>query len=158
MRAASAAGSCSRRMPSTVTVPANGSSTPAAAANVVLLPDPFGPSSPTTSPRATSSDTPSTASVSPYRTRTAWRLRATRAGMGTPDDRERVPAGYSGGSRTGQAEVASHIAPGKPGAIWGSLAERVRVVVELLQVAVGPAEVVGDLVDDRLADFGPQIV
>ena len=43
------------------TDPSAGSSTPAASASSVLLPEPFGPSSPTISPRDTSRDTPSTA-------------------------------------------------------------------------------------------------
>jgi hypothetical protein len=46
-------------------VPAVGSSTPRIMLMVVVFPAPFGPSSPTISPRATSNDTPSTATVAP---------------------------------------------------------------------------------------------
>ena len=53
--------------PPTSTVPASGASRPTAMCTVVLLPAPFGPSSPKTSPFPTVSERPSTAVCEPYR-------------------------------------------------------------------------------------------
>jgi hypothetical protein len=51
--------------PSIATEPASGCTSPAISRNVVVLPQPLGPSSTTNSPSATSSDKPSTAARAP---------------------------------------------------------------------------------------------
>src|SRR5690606_14836498 len=55
-------------MPSSVALPAVGLSSVASTLMVELLPAPFGPMNPNTSPRGISNDTPRTASSLPYRT------------------------------------------------------------------------------------------
>src|SRR4029079_5735523 len=55
-----------RSRPSIAIDPAAGSSTPRSMLMVVVFPAPLAPSNPTISPRATSNDTPSTATVCPY--------------------------------------------------------------------------------------------
>ena len=63
-------------MPSIVTVPESGASRPTARLTDVLLPAPFGPSRPSTSPLRTESESPSTATILPKDLRTlsgsAW--------------------------------------------------------------------------------------
>ena len=56
-------------MPAMRTLPASGSRKPVIIFMVVDLPAPLGPRKPSTSPRTTSSDMPSTATISPKRLR-----------------------------------------------------------------------------------------
>ncbi len=65
MRHLTGLSSASIASPSIVTVPESGLTRPQIIATVVDLPAPFGPSSPTTSPRSADSDTSTTACVAP---------------------------------------------------------------------------------------------
>src|SRR5215207_4663746 len=80
-------------------VPALGSSNPAISRSRVVLPQPLGPSRAKNSPRAISSETPSTAVTSPKRLVTVWiwTLRSVvMAGCGQP---ALVPQGCRGGNQ-----------------------------------------------------------
>lgn len=67
MRAAAARRSVTASIPSTDTVPASGRRKPLRILSAVVLPAPFGPTRPTTSPRATSKLTPDSARARPKR-------------------------------------------------------------------------------------------
>src|SRR4051812_31139800 len=61
-------------MPQSVTRPPSGRRRPMTHSSVDVLPAPFGPSRPKTSPSATSNVTPRTASTSPYRLIRSWTI------------------------------------------------------------------------------------
>src|SRR5882757_3814314 len=63
-----------RRAPSTSTSPLSGVTSPAIIDTVVVLPAPFGPSSPTRVPRLTANETSSTATSGPNDFRRCWML------------------------------------------------------------------------------------
>ena len=64
MRGLSGSGSFATSMPRTIASPASGARRPSRISTVVVLPAPFGPSSPKTSPARTSKSMPSTAVMS----------------------------------------------------------------------------------------------
>src|SRR5665647_1710370 len=66
IRALAATGSDHTSWPSTSTVPASGRSRPVIIDSVVVLPAPLGPTRPYIDPAGTSSESPSTARLSPY--------------------------------------------------------------------------------------------
>ena len=65
--------------PSTVTDPASGVSKPATTLSSVVLPEPLGPRMVSSSPEATSSETPSSATTSPKRLTRPSTLQVSRA-------------------------------------------------------------------------------
>src|SRR6476659_3557110 len=70
--------------------PSSGRSNPAIIRNVVVLPEPDGPSIVKNSPRAMSRSTPSTAATSPYRFRTPTMRMSMSAAALAIDGRERL--------------------------------------------------------------------
>ena len=64
-RCLSSSGLRATSMPRTSSWPESGARRPSSISTVVVLPAPFGPSSPKTSPGATSKETPSTACTAP---------------------------------------------------------------------------------------------
>ena len=99
-------GSAARGRPSTATSPSAGSSTPAASARSVLLPEPFGPSSPTISPRrhverhAVHGEVPAVPDANIHQAQGHWQRH-----KGPSVRSESGP--YSGKQMGGQAEVAN---------------------------------------------------
>src|SRR5690606_4487404 len=70
-RASARRGTDASGTPSSSTLPADGASAPVSTRSSVVLPEPLGPSTPTTAPRATSSETPCSTSVRPNPTWTS---------------------------------------------------------------------------------------
>src|SRR5580693_8306535 len=92
-----AAGIREMSLPSTATEPESAASKPARMRSAVVLPQPDGPSSATSSPGAISSDRPARARTAPK-----WRLRSVRA-TGAPAGEEGVERANQGGAGGGGA-------------------------------------------------------
>src|ERR1700728_90330 len=90
-----AAGIRETSLPSTVTEPESAASKPARIRSAVVLPQPDGPSSATSSPGAISSDRPDRARTAPK-----WRLRSVRA-TGAPGGEEGAERANEGGMGRG---------------------------------------------------------